>query len=156
MNHQATVAKSLNILVVDDEAGTRKALDVVLKLAGHHALFAKDGDEALEIFDRTPSSFDLVITDHHMLRLSGLDLVRLLRKRGFAGEIVVLTAYAGTIEENEYRKMEVAGIMEKPFDISDLRQWLECINGCREHRSRTGEKPRCPLGPVDICWLQRD
>jgi len=145
----------MNILVVDDEAGSRKAVDVVLKLAGHHTLFARDGDEALKIFDASPEAFDLVITDHQMVHLSGLDLVRLLRERGFTGEIVVLTAYAGTIEEDEYKKLEVAGIMEKPFDIIELRQWLECINGCREQQLRTGELLHCPPGPIHFCWLRR-
>ena len=146
----------MNILVVDDEAGTRKALDVVLKLAGHHALFAKDGDEALKVFDSAPDSFDLIITDHQMFRLSGLDMVRILRSKGFAGEIFVLTAYAGTIEEQEYKKLEVACIMEKPFHIGELRQWLDCIRGCRKQQRLSGEKPQCPLGAVDFCWLKRD
>jgi len=146
----------MNILVVDDEAGTRKALDVVLKLAGHHALLAKDGDEALKLFDTAPDSFDLIITDHHMLRLSGLDLVRILRNKGFAGEIVVLTAYAGTIEEQEYKKLEVAGLMEKPFDIAELRQWLDCIRGCRKQRLKAGKRPPCPPGSVHFCWLKHD
>jgi CheY-like chemotaxis protein len=103
---------------------------VVLQLAGHHSVFARDGDEALEIFDHSTVPFDLIITDHQMVRVSGLDLVRKLRKKGFHGQIVVLTAYAGTIEEQEYRKLEVAGIMEKPFDIAELRRWLECMHAC--------------------------
>ena len=143
--------KHLNILVVDDEAGSRTALDVVLKLAGHQAHFARDGDEALELFEKASVPFDLVITDHAMARLSGLDLVRSLREKGFAGEIVVLTAYAGTIEEQEYRKLEVAGIMEKPFDLAELRQWLDCMRGSR------GQLPpgENPPGPIDFYWLKR-
>ena len=83
-----------------------------------------------------------------MVRVSGLDLVRKLRKKGFHGQIVVLTAYAGTIEEQEYRKLEVAGIMEKPFDIAELRRWLECMHA---HRGIDD-------GPQDVhfYWLKRD
>jgi CheY-like chemotaxis protein len=43
-------AKRLNILAVDDEAGSRAALAVVMKLAGHAVVSATDGDEALESF----------------------------------------------------------------------------------------------------------
>jgi len=120
--------RQLNILVVDDEFGTRASVGIVLALAGHHAVFAKDGDEALRLFENDETQFDLVLTDHQMFRVSGLDLVRGLRKRGFAGEIVVLTAYAGRIEEQEYKKLEVAGIMEKPLDITELRQWIDRIH----------------------------
>lgn len=125
MNPHIAPAKPLNILVVDDEFGTRASLGIVLALAGHHAVFAKDGDEALKLFENDGLKFSLIITDHQMFRLSGLDLVRRLREKGFTGEIVVLTAYAGKIEEEEYRKLEVAGIMEKPFDTAELRRWLE-------------------------------
>jgi len=138
--------KHLNILVVDDEAGTRSALDMVLRLAGHHAIFARDGDEALDVFDHAEARIDLIITDHAMARVSGLELVRKLRERGFKGEIVVLTAYAGTIEEDEYRNLEIAGIMEKPFDLIELRKWIECIHGAREDG--------VGLRATDFCWVR--
>ncbi len=128
-------------------------MSVVLQLAGHHAVFARDGDEALEIFDHTDVHFDLIITDHLMARVSGIDLVRRLRERGFTGQIVVLTAYAGTIEEEEYRKLEVAGIMEKPFDIAELRRWIECLHDCE---GRDPDDPECPPRAIDFCWLKRD
>jgi CheY-like chemotaxis protein len=143
----------LNILVVDDEAGSRAALAVVLQLAGHHAVFAKDGDEALDKFDKAAAPFDLIITDHQMVRVSGLDLVRKLRDKGFGGEIVVLTAYAGTLEEEEYRKLEVSGIMEKPFNITELREWLDCIHGNREQSRAAGNPPGRP-STITFCWLK--
>lgn len=147
--------KQLNILVVDDEAGTRSALAAVLRIAGHEAHFAADGDEALELFEHAEAPFDLIITDHLMVRVSGLDLVRKLREKGFAGQIVVLTAYAGTIEEQEYRKLEVAGIMGKPFNIAELRQWLDCIYKSRERARALNNDPR-PPSPIDFYWLKHE
>jgi CheY-like chemotaxis protein len=120
-------SKPANILVVDDEFGTRASLGTVLALAGHHVVFAKDGDEALNLFDQDPAKFRIIITDHQMFRVSGLDLVRSLRKKGFTGSVVLLTAYAGTAEKDEYRKLEVTAIMEKPFDTAELRQWIESL-----------------------------
>jgi CheY-like chemotaxis protein len=119
--------KPANILVVDDEFGTRASLGTVLALAGHHVVFAKDGDEALAIFDKDPAKFRIIITDHQMFRISGLDLVRALREKGFTGSIVLLTAYAGSAEKEEYRKLEVTAIMEKPFDTAELRNWIESL-----------------------------
>jgi CheY-like chemotaxis protein len=143
----------LNILAVDDESGTRAALGIVLALAGHHAIFAKDGDEALELFQKSNIAFDLIITDHQMARVSGPELVRQLRDRGFGGEIAVLTAYAGTLDEQEYQKLDVAGIMEKPFDITELTQWIDCIHGCREHAS-VDEKATAVSRGIQFCWLK--
>jgi len=146
----------LNILVVDDEAGTRSALAAVLRLSGHTAHFAVDGDEALEIFEHAEEPFDLIITDHLMARVSGLDLVRKLREKDFAGQIVVLTAYAGNIEEQEYRKLEVAGIMGKPFDITELRQWLWCIYKSREESKEEAARHVTAPSAISFCWLKHN
>ena len=130
LNPHTANSRHFNVLVVDDEFGTRASLGVVLALAGHHAVFAKDGDDALELLDRAQVPFDIVLTDHAMCRLSGLDLVRGLRQRQFGGEVLVLTAYAGGAEEQAYRELEVAGILKKPFDITELRRMIE---GCQGH-----------------------
>jgi len=121
-------SKSLKILVVDDEFGTRASLGTVLALDGHHAVFADDGDIAMELFEKAQNSFDVIITDHRMYRVSGLDLARGLRGKGFAGKILVLTAHAKSIEQHEYKKLEVAGIMEKPFNIAELRQRIDYVH----------------------------
>jgi CheY-like chemotaxis protein len=120
-------AKPVNILVVDDEFGTRASLGTVLGLAGHHVVFAKDGDEALAIFESDPAKFRIIITDHQMYRVSGLDLVRNLREKGFTGEIVLLTGYAAMADKEEYKKLKVTAIMEKPFNTAELRHWIETL-----------------------------
>lgn len=150
---QPRTSSRLNILAVDDEAGTRAALGIVLALAGHHAIFAKDGDEALDLFRNSNIPFDLIITDHQMARVSGPELVRELRDRGFAGEIAVLTAFAGTLDEQEYQRLNVAGIMQKPFDIAELTQWIECIHGCRE-QAQAEEKEAATARGIQFCWLK--
>jgi two-component system, cell cycle response regulator CpdR len=138
-----TDAGHLNILVVDDEFGTRASLGIVLALAGHHAVFARDGGQALELCENDGVKFDLVITDHQMFRASGLDLVRGLRQKGFAGDIVVLTGYAGEAEKQEYRKLGVTGILEKPFKIAELRRWIES-RGEESGYPRFADVQTCP------------
>jgi len=152
---QPPAERQLNILVVDDEAGTRKALDAVLRLTGHEAHFAVDGDEAIEMFEHAETPYDLIITDHMMVRVSGLDLVRQLREKGFGGEVMVLTAYAGKFEEQEYKKLEVAGIMGKPFEIGELRLWLDCIYKSRE-RNRALNKLEGLPNAIHFFWLKHE
>lgn len=125
MKKQEISKRPLNILVVDDEFGTRASLGIVLALAGHHAIFARDGDDALDLFSKAQVPFDRIITDHQMFRVSGLDLVRRLRQKGYAGAVLVLTAYAGVAEEQEYRDLNVAAILKKPFDTAELRRQIE-------------------------------
>jgi len=147
--------KALNILAVDDEEGARASLKLVLKLAGHHAFVASDAVEALKIFQNTPEPFDLIIADHAMRGSSGVDLVRKLREKGYKGEIVILSANVNLEAETEYRKLGVAGLMEKPFNIKDLKEWTLCIQECRE-RLANGEKPPCTPMSKNFCWLNRE
>ena len=147
--------KQLNILAVDDEAGARAALGIVLKMDKHHVLFAKDAEEALKLFENAAPPFDLIITDHVMPGLSGVDLVRKLKENAFAGEIFVLTGHADQAAEQAYRDLGVAGMMEKPFDMTELRQWMNCIQGCRSRFSSGAGKPQCPPIPMNFCWLKR-
>lgn len=134
----------LSILAVDDGARSGMALAVALKLFGHRPFIANDAGEALKLVENDPASFDLVITNQAMPELSGLDLARRLREKGFAGEFVVLIGDKEEIEEQLCGKLGIAGIMRRPVNGSDPRQWINCIHACRE-QSWTGEKP--PRGP---------
>ena len=145
--------RRLNILAVDDEEGARASIKLVLKLAGHHAVLANDAQEALKLYDGASEPFDLIITDHAMPGLSGLELVHKLREKGYKREVLVLSANVDSAAEQKYRNLGVAGIMAKPFDINDLKEWTHCIPVCRE-RSASGEKPQCILGVTNICWLR--
>jgi two-component system response regulator AtoC len=146
------ICRRLNILAVDDEAGTRKALDIVLKLAGYRPITAKDPEEALRLFEKGTLMPDLVITNHNMPGMNGLAFVRKLKDRGYSGKIIVLTAYAGSEEEREYRKLGVAGLMEKPFNVAELRNWIACIQQCHSKDFPPGQKPPCPPGSDEFCW----
>ena len=153
MNTKELNGRRLNILAVDDEEGARASIKLVLKLAGHHAVIANDAQDALKLYDDAPEPFDLVITDHAMPGLSGVDLVRKLREKGYKREVLVLSAHVNSATEQKYKTLGVAGIMAKPFDINDLKEWTHCIQECRE-RSASGEKPQCTLGVTNICWLR--
>jgi CheY-like chemotaxis protein len=123
MAPHAPNTRHLNILAVDDEAGSRAALSLMLALAGHHALIAEGAGEALKLYDETGAPFDLVITDHMMPEMSGIDFVKKLRERGFAGGIIVLGSYVETMDQQEYQQLGVVGVITKPFDTGILRQW---------------------------------
>ena len=65
------------ILIVDDEANIRHALKRSLRKEGYEMLFASEPDEALELL-RT-QEVDMVISDHLMPNMTGLDLLALVR-----------------------------------------------------------------------------
>ncbi|MEW6127264.1 MAG: sigma-54 dependent transcriptional regulator [Acidobacteriota bacterium] len=82
------------ILVIDDEPAYRQFLTAVLKNA-YTVITASDGKEAGQLLEKR--HFDLIITDDHMPKMTGLDLIEWARAQAIATPIIVLTAY-GAIE----------------------------------------------------------
>src|SRR5688572_22864223 len=80
------------VLVVDDEANAREALEMLLRDEGYDVESARDGREALDMLERFGP--EVVLTDLKMPRLGGLELVEQGRKVLPHGAFVVMTAFA--------------------------------------------------------------
>ena len=105
-----------NILAVDDSASMREILKSALNQAGYVVTTATDGDEGVE--HALAQHFDLVLTDLHMPRMSGLDLVCKLRANPSYVEtpILVLTTESDVRFKAALRDAGATGWLEKPVD----------------------------------------
>jgi len=86
----AAGAKSLSILVVDDDGFVRDMLQDILLSGGHRVAIAVDGQDALRLLN-ADAGVDLVISDMDMPVMSGLELLRTLRENGSPTPIIFLT-----------------------------------------------------------------
>src|SRR5580658_4153118 len=84
------------ILVADDEACIRLLLTEVLAHFGYDVDAAEDGAAAWEALQARP--YDLLITDHNMPKITGLELVRNLRSARMALPVVLV---AGELPERD-------------------------------------------------------
>ena len=107
-----------NILFVDDEVNLRKLVSYDLKQAGFNFSVCENGEEALEMVRK--QKFDLCIIDWMMPKLSGLELVKILRKEGSDAILIMLTAKD---EEEDLVDAFEAGVddyVRKPFSSREL------------------------------------
>jgi two-component system response regulator YesN len=88
---------------------------------------ARDGLDALAKLETSPQSFDIIITDHRMPRLCGLELVRELRERNFDGKIAVLSAHLDEATVRGYEEQKVDVMISKPFDVDQLRGAINAL-----------------------------
>ena len=114
--------KKLRILGVDDEPIIGESIAYVLEAPHRKIVIAKDGQEALALAAK--EKFDVVITDHRMPRSGGLELVRKLREREYAGKIVVLSAHLSPENIGTYEELEVDEVVSKPIDSTELRELI--------------------------------
>jgi len=68
-----------------------------------------------------PTAFDVVITDHHMETMNGLELVMRLREIHYPGLIAVVSSELNADVEDEYRNLGVEKILYKPVELTALR-----------------------------------
>lgn len=118
----------LSILYAEDMPELRDVARISLSRDGHTVELAEDGLEALEKITAAPGRFNMLITDHHMPRMNGVDLVRQLRATSFPGKIVIFSSELSRDVNNAYREMNVDRILNKPIFPAELRRVLDELN----------------------------
>ena len=113
----------LRILYADDVHELRDVARISFGHAGHGIECFADGALALAHIVADPS-YDLVITDHHMPNMNGLELVSHLRERTFPGKIMVFSSELSESVARLYRQHNVDRILYKPVFPSMLRNVL--------------------------------
>ncbi|GAB2503222.1 hybrid sensor histidine kinase/response regulator [Arenimonas alkanexedens] len=140
VRHRARV-RPLRILVADDQPANRLVLQRLLERAGHSAVFAENGEQALERMEE--ETIDAAIVDLHMPVMDGLEMIkqaRVMQAGGPRTPILVLSADA-TLDA--VRDAEAAGaytFLTKPVVASRLLETLAEIAGGNENAQAVSRK----------------
>ena len=122
-------ARSLHVLVVDDEESIRRSLVRYLERRGHTVQVAASGTEALQRIQEGAgrTSFDVILTDLRMPELGGDQLYRLLRERGDGLErrLVFVTGDSATSTAHEFLGSTGQPVLMKPFALEDVAAVVE-------------------------------
>ena len=116
--------RTLRILYAEDLRDLREVARIALTRDGHTIECVADGAIALHQLTAEPAAFDLIITDHHMPNMNGLELVTALRNLPFSAKIVVFSSELSATVSTAYRELRVDRILHKPIFPSELRQML--------------------------------
>ena len=125
---------ALNILLVDDDRNLATTLSHGLRKAMGKAIsviFCASGDEAFALL--ATQTFDLVISDFHMLGISGLELLKKIRQAHPKADLVLITAYGTDALEHEVHGLGI-GYITKPFELPILVQLIQDLIKGKELR----------------------
>jgi len=106
-----------SILIVDDEVGPRESLRMILKPI-YEIYTATNGDEALQVISK--ESIDLVTLDLRMPGLSGIDVLREIKKIKADVEVIVITGYGTLTNAQEAIRYGAGDFISKPFNVADI------------------------------------
>jgi len=107
------------VLVVDDEPIVSRVLERLFRHEGYSVLTARDGQEGLELaLEAEP---DIIITDMRMPNMTGLMMIRELRRAGRETTCVLLSGYHDHSDE-ELGALGVEDVLAKPAEPAYLRR----------------------------------
>ncbi len=108
----------MKILIIDDDAGLRKSLTLILSDAGYEVVQAEDGERGLATAKE--QSPEIILCDVRMPRLGGLEFIEAYRAQGGEALILVMTAYGGLDLAMEAMKKGAYDYIPKPFGADDV------------------------------------
>jgi two-component system, cell cycle sensor histidine kinase and response regulator CckA len=112
------------ILLVEDEPAVRQLFATALSRAGYNVFEARNGEDAVKIFDEHAAAIDLLLTDMRMPYMSGAELARELRSRKSGLKLICISGYPGAMSA-----AEASDFLAKPFSrdemLSKVREVLD-------------------------------
>jgi len=126
------MAESGTVFLIDDDAGVRDSLSLLLSLKGLRTLPFANAESFIETY--RPEWSGCVLTDLRMPGMTGLELQAALRGRGIEVPVVVLTAHGDVATARAALKNGAFDFLEKPIDDEMLLEVLH--NALRVDRER--------------------
>jgi DNA-binding response OmpR family regulator len=108
----------VRVLVAEDDEGLRSVLERGLRENGYSVDVTGDGEKALQYLDTY--EYEVAIVDWRMPKVSGLEVVQRLRRRGSGLPVLMLTARDATRDRVIGLDQGADDYLVKPFDFSEL------------------------------------
>jgi two-component system cell cycle sensor histidine kinase/response regulator CckA len=132
------------ILVVDDEEIVLDVARHALEGFGYQVLTAKNGREAIEIFEANAGRISLVLLDLLMPVMGGDEVIGALQSRHSGLKVIVMSGHSQSQARKVFEGKGVSGFLEKPFTATRLAQEVKTVlrAGTKSRRNvRTGSPP---------------
>ncbi len=119
-----------SVLVVDDEPRILSAVRRTLRRDGWEILTAESAHEALKLIEDRP--VDLVLSDHKMPGMSGLELLRRVARLRPDTVRMLITGWTEAVPQSELDALDIRALVPKPWDAAELRALVRrALESCR-------------------------
>ena len=118
------------ILVVDDEPLLARVVAESLNRLGYDTVYSVRAADALGVIKDDPAKFDLVVTDHTMPVMSGLQFARTVHQLRSDLPVILVSGYDTTMDSAAAEAAGIAVVLAKPFRATELaRKVREVLDG---------------------------
>ena len=121
---QRRARSGMKVLVADDDPDVLQVSAEMLRQLGYIVTTATSAPEALAALVTKPA---IVMLDHAMPGMTGLQAAAEMRERGYVGPIILATGYAELSASEQFELTRLQGVLNKPYSIRDLETLLERV-----------------------------
>jgi DNA-binding response OmpR family regulator len=107
------------ILLVEDEKDLAQVVCEILHTLPAEVIVARNGREAIRLIE-SEQPFDLVLLDLVLPQLSGLDVLRRLRRISTSAKVIVSTGYLASVDSRDLAGLEISALLNKPYMPNEL------------------------------------
>jgi DNA-binding NtrC family response regulator len=121
------------ILMIDDEVDLVESLKETLEIDFAEVVTCHKPEQAYGISMSSP--FDLIISDHNMAEVNGLELLKILRSEGIMTPFILMTGYASKEITIDSLRLGISDLLEKPVDLNELKMAISRVMELEKNRS---------------------
>jgi DNA-binding response OmpR family regulator len=144
------------LLLVEDDTTLRQALTFNLTREGYEVAAVSDGEAALEAARN--ERLDLILLDVMLPGMSGVEVLRVLRRDGVSTPVIILSAKGAEIDRVVGLKIGADDYISKPFSRPELLARIEAVlrRGRRESRDQDERHERLHHDQIEIDVTRRE
>ncbi|MGE5344225.1 MAG: ATP-binding protein [Candidatus Omnitrophota bacterium] len=119
------------LLLVEDDVQLAEAEKKLLEELGYQVTAVNGGVEALEIFQKFPNRFDIIITDYIMPRMKGDRFIHHVRSIRKEIPVILCTGYSNVASDMELEDIGVGEIVAKPIELGNIARTIRLLLNSR-------------------------
>jgi len=127
----------MRVLLVEDDELLGDGIRTGLRHYGHTIDWVKDGKAANDVLTTTFESFDIVVLDIGLPKMSGLDVLKSMREKNITTPVVILTARETVDDRVKGLDAGADDYITKPFDLDELCARMRAL----QRRSKSRAQP---------------
>jgi nitrogen-specific signal transduction histidine kinase/CheY-like chemotaxis protein len=116
-----------HLMLVDDHPGMARVSARLLETLGYRTSVFDDPRDALAAFQAAPAGYDAVLTDLSMPQMSGEEFTRSLRALRPTVPVIVSSGLAGSLDQEELRRLGIDAVLVKPWRLEDAVATLQRV-----------------------------
>jgi two-component system, OmpR family, response regulator QseB len=134
----------MRVLLVEDDELLGDGIRTGLGTSNYTVDWVKDGKSAFEVLSSKFESFDIIVLDLGIPKMSGLEVLRAIREKNISTPVLILTAHETVDDRVKGLDAGADDYMTKPFDLEELNARIRALL----RRSKSRAKPTVTHGNI--------